>query len=66
MLSDDFYVFDPVRFRFVGRSRKRIFTMGDRLEVTVQKVDLYKQQIDFQLAPEAVAASKPKKRPARK
>ena len=59
-LSDDFYLFDPVRFRFIGRQRQRIFSVGDRLEVAVQKVDLYKQQIDFQLAPEQPGKGKAK------
>ena len=52
VLSDDFYVFDPVRFRLMGRQKRRVFSVGDRLEVAVHKVDLYKQQIDFQLAPQ--------------
>jgi len=49
-LADDFYVFDPVRLRFAGQRRKRIFKIGDELNVTVERVDAYKQQIDFQLA----------------
>ena len=52
-LSDDFYVFDPVRLRFIGRAHKRVFTIGDRLDVAVQKVDMHKQQVDFQPAPQA-------------
>ena len=52
VLSDDFYLFDPVRYRLIGRQKRRVFSVGDRLQVAVQKVDLYKQQIDFHLPPE--------------
>ena len=51
-LSDDFYVYDPARLRFIGRKSRRVFAAGERIEVAVAKVDLYKQQIDFQPAPE--------------
>ena len=49
-LSDDFYTFDPARLRFIGRRKRRQFAIGDRLNVAVTKVDVYKQQIDFALA----------------
>ena len=49
-LADDFYTFDPVRLRFVGRKKRRVFAIGDRLDVIVERVDAYKQQIDFRPA----------------
>ena len=49
-LADDFYTFDPVRLRFVGRRKRKQYVIGDKLNVTVAKVDVYKQQIDFELA----------------
>lgn len=49
-LTDDFYTFDPVRLRFVGRRSKRTFTVGDRLQVEVADVDVFKRQVDFRLA----------------
>jgi len=52
VLSDDFYLFDPVRFRFIGRQHRRTFGVGDRVQVVVANVDLHKQQIDFKPAPE--------------
>lgn len=51
-LNDDFYAFDPAGMRFIGRRNRRVFTVGDRIEVAVAKVDMYKQQIDFQPAPD--------------
>jgi ribonuclease R len=58
-LSGDFFTFDSARMRFIGRQSKKMFSVGDRLNVAVQKVDSYKQQIDFELAPEPV---KPQRR----
>jgi ribonuclease R len=46
-LADDFYTFEDVRLRFVGRRTRRVFQIGDRLEVVVSRVDVFKQQIDF-------------------
>ncbi|HWB58016.1 MAG TPA: ribonuclease R [Chthoniobacteraceae bacterium] len=46
-LADDFYTFDPVRLRFVGKRKKRVYQIGDKLEVIVSRVDVYKQQVDF-------------------
>lgn len=48
-LSDDFYQFDPQRGQLVGRRSRRIFKLGDRLEVQVAKVDTFKRQVDFRL-----------------
>lgn len=49
-LSDDFYQFDSRRNHLVGRRTRRVFKLGDRLEVQVAKVDTFKRQVDFQLA----------------
>jgi ribonuclease R len=46
-LADDFYTFDPVRLRFTGRRRRKIFGIGDKLSVIVSRVDVYKRQVDF-------------------
>jgi len=49
-ITDDFYQFDPVRSHLVGRRTRRVFKLGDRLEVQVAKVDTFKKQVDFELA----------------
>ncbi|MBV9876868.1 MAG: ribonuclease R [Verrucomicrobia bacterium] len=51
-LEDDFFNFDAVRRRLVGRSRKRVYQAGDRLFVRVSRVDRFKQQIDFTVVSE--------------
>ena len=46
-LDDDFYQFDAVRLRFVGKRRKKIYGIGDHLTVEVANVDTFKRQVDF-------------------
>jgi len=49
-LTDDFYVFEPVQRRLIGRRFRRRFRIGDELRVFVARVDRFKRQIDFALA----------------
>jgi ribonuclease R len=51
-LEDDFFAFDAVRRRLVGRTRKRVYQAGDHLWVRVARVDRFKQQIDFTVVSE--------------
>jgi ribonuclease R len=48
-MDDDFYLFDALHARLVGRKKKRIFSAGDLLQVVVEKVDRWKQQVDFRI-----------------
>ena len=48
-LTDDFYQFDTTRNQLVGRRTRRVFKLGDRIEVQVAKVDTFKRQVDFKL-----------------
>lgn len=50
-LGGDFYTFDAPRMRFIGRRDQNVYGVGDRIEVEVVKVDIFKQQIDFKPAP---------------
>ena len=49
-IDDDFYLFDAAHSRLVGRSKKKVYRAGDLLEVVVEKVDRWKQQVDFRIA----------------
>jgi ribonuclease R len=49
-LEDDFYLFDSVRNHLVGRRSRRIIRLGDRVEVQVATVNIFKKQVDFRLA----------------
>ncbi|GAB4357408.1 MAG: ribonuclease R [Immundisolibacter sp.] len=46
-LPDDYYHFDPLRHRLVGERRRRVFRLGDRLQVRVARVDLDERKIDL-------------------
>lgn len=49
-LNGDFYILDPARGRLVGRRSKKVYQVGDEIEVIVARVDMFKQQVDFQPA----------------
>jgi ribonuclease R len=50
-VEEDFFQFDAARSQLVGRRTRRVFKLGDRITVQVQKVDSFKKQVDFRLAP---------------
>jgi len=51
-LEDDYYEFDEKQMRVIGRSNKRIITLGDKLKVQVAKTDIDKRTIDLELVDE--------------
>jgi len=48
-LTDDFYQFDARLSQLVGRRTRRVFKLGDKVEVQVAKVNTFKRQVDFKL-----------------
>jgi ribonuclease R len=46
-LDDDQYYFDAKNHRIIGRNKKRIYRLGDKVYVLVNKVDIQKRQIDL-------------------
>jgi ribonuclease R len=50
-LTDDFYVFEPARRQLIGRRSRTRFSVGDKLSVFVARVDVFKRQVDFAIAP---------------
>jgi ribonuclease R len=50
-LTDDFYRLAEDGRTLVGRRSGRIFAPGDGIEVVVERVDRFKRQVDFRLAP---------------
>ncbi len=51
-LEDDFYQYEEERHRLIGMNRRREFTIGTKVDVTVYKVDLDRREIDFRLLDE--------------
>ena len=53
-LEDDFYYYDEQRERLVGKRTKRTIQIGEKLKVQVERVDVFKHQIDFRVVKETV------------
>ena len=49
-LRDDLYKMDPSNMAIIGRKRRKRFAVGDKIEVSVARVDRFKRQIDFMVA----------------
>lgn len=49
-MPDDYYRFDEEHYRLVGRHRKKSFTLGDKMRVRVERVDLDERDIIFAVA----------------
>jgi len=58
-LSDDFYQIDSERGQLVGRRTRRVFKLGDKVEVQIAKVDTFKRQVDFKLVQAAPERTRP-------
>jgi ribonuclease R len=48
-LTDDYYYFDESVHSLIGRRSQRRFRLGDRVKVTVVRVDLQRRQLDFRV-----------------
>ena len=48
-LLDDYYIFDEKNYRMVGERHRRIFAIGDRVVIRVDKVNTITDEIDFHL-----------------
>ncbi|MFZ7130837.1 MAG: ribonuclease R [Eubacteriales bacterium] len=46
-LTDDYYIYDERNHRFIGEHTKKMYKLGDRIEIAVSKVNLRLRQIDF-------------------
>ncbi len=51
-MSDDYYEFDEKNYRVIGRKNKRMFTLGDKVKVTVKDTDIDRRTIDLEFAEE--------------
>lgn len=48
-LDDDHYIFDEKNFCLIGRYHKKVYRLGDSVEVMVARTDMDKRQLDFVL-----------------
>ena len=48
-MNDDYYEFDERNYRIIGRSNKKIYTLGDEVRVSVKSTDIDRRTIDLHL-----------------
>ena len=59
-LNDDWYEYRSRQNRLVGRRSRRVYQLGDSVDVKVLKVDVLRNQIDLEVVPsETPAAAEP-------
>lgn len=46
-MKDDFYEFDEKNYRVIGRRRKKIYRLGDKVQVRIKKTDVDRRMIDL-------------------
>lgn len=46
-MKDDFYEFDEKNYRVIGRRRKKIYRLGDTVQVWIKKTDVDRRMIDL-------------------
>ena len=63
-LPSDYYHFDPGKQRLIGDRTKKVYKLGDTVQVRVVRVDLDERKIDFDLGdtPGQAPSTKPSKR----
>jgi ribonuclease R len=61
-IDDDFYKYDEGNYRLIGRRTKKVYRLGDAIQVGVLKVDRSRNEIDLFLIRPAKDEAKPKKK----
>lgn len=46
-LRDDYYDYEPSMYRVIGRQKKKIYALGDKIKITVDSVSLFDKEINF-------------------
>ena len=48
-MNDDYYVFDEYAVSLIGEHTKKVYKLGDKIEVTVLSADKLSRRIEFEL-----------------
>ncbi len=48
-IKEDYFLFDERQYALVGQATKRVFRLGDKVQISVKKADLEKKHLDFTL-----------------
>ena len=65
-IDDDYYRYDEKNYRFVGSRHGRVFQMGQRLRVGVERVDIERREITLYLVEEEDRPKRASSRPPSK
>jgi len=49
-IDDDYYTYDPTKFKVIGRRQRRTFELGEQIKVRLIKVNSAKREIDLIMA----------------
>ena len=64
-MTDDYYVYNQKSHALTGENTRKVYRLGDKVEIQVVRVDLERRQVDFALMDvlERAAAGARKGRP---
>lgn len=48
-MEDDYYIYDEENLRFIGERHRKIYSIGDPVEIVVKGIDIDNREIDFAL-----------------
>jgi ribonuclease R len=51
-LTDDYYYFEEMHHSLIGRRTKKRYRLGDKVHVSVVRVDIQRRQMDFRVVPD--------------
>jgi ribonuclease R len=60
-MTDDFYEFDEKKYRIVGRKSRKVYTLGDKINVRVKKTDIDRRLIDLVFSTNNSSKENPRK-----
>ena len=48
-IQDDYYLFDEKEYAVIGQSTKKMYRLGDKVQISVKSADLERKHLDFTL-----------------
>jgi len=53
-MNDDFYYLDDENYRIIGQRSGKVYRLGDKIRISVKRIDLQKKQMDFEQVREGI------------
>jgi ribonuclease R len=51
-LNDDYYDYESTKYRLIGRRTNKLYTLGDKVTIQVESVNIQNREINFIIVPE--------------